>query len=180
MVFAPGGDDNASGTAGVLEIARAFAALPTRKTIVFIAFDSEEQGVVGSTAYAGDAFLAGMDIILMLNMDMISRNDTNEVAIIGSKSSTALKEINAACNETIGMEFKYTDRYFLQSDHYPFYRNEIPVLFYHSQTTSDLHKPTDDVEKIIPEKMSKIGRLLFLTAWTVANRTERPDYVNFR
>jgi len=116
----------------------------------------------------------------MLVMDMISRNDTNEVVIIGSKSSNALKEITEQCNTKIGMDIEYTDRWFLQSDHYPFYKKGVPVLFYNTKDTPDLHQPTDDPEKIIPEKMATIGKLVFSTAWEIANREEKPDYIKFR
>jgi hypothetical protein len=178
-----GADDNASGTAGVMEVAEAFTLCKTRpkRSILFMAFAGEEKGLFGSRYYTGDPIFPIENVIAMLDLDMISRNDTNEVAIIGSKTSSDLKAINEKCNETIGMKLAYDqDRYFLQSDHYSFYRKDIPVLFYNTKDTPDLHKPSDDPEKIIPEKMARIGQLVFSTAWVVANRTERPDFVKVR
>jgi len=178
-----GADDNASGTAGILEIAEAFAKSPVRpkRSILFLAFAGEEKGLFGSRYYTENPLVPLDQTVAMLNLDMISRNDTNEVAIIGTLSSPDLKKINEEANTCIGMDLKYDqDRYFLQSDHYSFYRKGIPVLFYNTKNTPDLHKPTDDPEKIIPEKMARIGRLIFGTAWKVANRTERPNYVKFR
>ena len=118
----------------------------------------------------------------MLNMDMISRNDSNEVAIIGSKTSNFLKEANEKVNTRyVHMDLAYDmDRYFLQSDHYSFYKIGVPVLFYNTKDTPDLHRPTDDPEKIIPEKMSNIGKLVFSTAWITANSPEKPDYIKVR
>ncbi len=178
-----GADDNASGTAGVMELAEAFTQCKTRpkRSILFMTFAGEEKGLFGSRYYADDPLFPIEKTIAMLNLDMISRNDTNEVAIIGSPTSSDLKEINEKANEIIGMKLDYDqERYFLNSDHYSFYRKDIPVLFYNSKMTPDLHKPSDDVDKIIPEKMTKIGRLIFATAWTVANRAERPNFVRVR
>lgn len=178
-----GADDNASGTAGVMEIAEAFSLCKTRpkRSILFMTFAGEEKGLFGSRYYADDPIFPIENVVAMLNLDMISRNDTNEVAIIGSKTSTDLKEINEKCNESIGMKLAYDqDRYFLQSDHYSFYRKDIPVLFYNTKDTPDLHRTTDDPEKIIPEKMARIGQLIFATAWVVANRADRPNFTRVR
>ncbi len=178
-----GADDNASGTAGVMEVAEAFTQCKTRpkRSILFMAFAGEEKGLFGSRYYIDDPIFPIENVVVMLNLDMISRNDTNEVAIIGTPTSLDLKEINEKANETIGMDLTYDqEKYFLNSDHYPFYRKDIPVLSYHSKMTPDLHKPSDDPEKIIPEKMARIGRLVFSTAWMVANRTERPNFTRVR
>lgn len=178
-----GADDNASGTAGVMEIAEAFTQCKTRskRSLLFMTFAGEEKGLFGSRYYTDDPLLPIENTIVMLNLDMISRNNTNEVAIIGSPTSSDLKAINEQANETIGMKLAYDqENYFLNSDHYSFYRKDIPVLFYNSKMTPDLHKPSDDPEKIIPEKMAKIGRLVFSTAWMVANRTERPNFIRVR
>jgi hypothetical protein len=178
-----GADDNASGTAGVMEIAEAFTQCNTRpkRSILFMAFAGEEKGLFGSRYYTDDPIFPIENVVAMLNLDMISRNDSNEVAIIGSKTSDDLKVINEKCNESIGMKLAYDqDRYFLNSDHYSFYRKDIPVLFYNTKDTPDLHKPSDDPEKIIPEKMARIGQLIFSTAWVVANRLERPNFTKVR
>ena len=178
-----GADDNASGTAGVMEIAEAFTQSKTRpkRSILFMTFAGEEKGLFGSRYYADDPIFPIEKTVAMLNLDMISRNDTNEVAIIGAPTSSDLKEINEKANELIGMKLAYDqERYFLNSDHYSFYRKDIPVLFYNSKMTPDLHKPSDDIDKIIPEKMTKIGRLVFATAWSVANRLEKPNFKRVR
>ncbi|MBN2417012.1 M20/M25/M40 family metallo-hydrolase [bacterium] len=179
-----GADDNASGTAGVLEIAEAFseAGVHPRRTLLFIAFAGEEKGLYGSRFYAEHPLFPLENTVAMLNLDMISRNDSNEVAVIGTRSSTSLKEINEKANaEYVHLDLGYDqERYFLQSDHYSFYKKNVPVIFYNTRDTPDLHKPTDTSDKIIPEKMAKIGRLVFATAWIAAERQERPDFVKFR
>lgn len=178
-----GADDNASGTAGVLEIAQAFTQSNTRpkRSVLFITFAGEEKGLFGSRHYTNDPIFPLPNTVAMFNMDMISRNDTNEVAIIGSPTSSNLKAINEKANQALEMKLDYEqEEWFLQSDHYPFYRKNIPVLFYNSKDTPDLHRPSDDPEKIIPEKMAKIGKLVFSTAWIVANQTQKPDFKRVR
>jgi len=174
-----GADDNASGTAGVLEIAEAFGSCSSRpkRSLLFITFAGEEKGLFGSRYYADNPLFPIENTVAMLNLDMISRNDSNEVAIIGSGTSSDLKEINEMVNENINMDLAYDQEvYFRNSDHYSFYSKDVPVLFYNTKSTPDLHQPTDDPEKIIPEKMAKIGKLIFSTAWVVANKTERPNF----
>ncbi len=178
-----GADDNASGTAGVMEVAEAFTKSPVRpkRSILFMAFAGEEKGLLGSRFYTDNPLFPIVNTAAMLNMDMISRNDTNEVAIVGAKTSSDLKEINEEANILIGMDLDYSqDGFFRQSDHYPFYSKDIPVLFYFAKPNPDLHKATDDVEKIIPEKMAAIGKLVFSTAWMIANRDQRPDFTEVK
>ncbi len=179
-----GADDNASGTAGVMEIAEAFtqAGIRPRRSILFIAFAGEEKGLFGSRYYTENPLFPLKHTVAMLNLDMISRNDSNEVAIIGAPTSNTLREINDEANQkTVHMKLGFDqEQYFMQSDHYSFYRKSIPVLFYNTRDTPDLHQPTDDVEKIIPEKMAKIGKLVFTTAWLLANRDITPDFIKVR
>ncbi len=178
-----GADDNASGTAGLMEIAEAFTKCRRRprRSILFIAFSGEEKGLFGSRYYVNHPLFPLKKSVAMLNLDMISRNDTNEVAIIGSFTSSFLRKSVEEANTGIGMKLLYDqDRYFIQSDHYSFYRKGIPVILFNSKDTPDLHRPTDDPEKTIPEKMARISKLVFSTAWLVANRTERPDFIKSR
>ncbi len=178
-----GADDNASGTSGVMEVAEAFASSPVkpRRSVLFITFAGEERGLFGSRYYTGNPLFPVENTVAMLDMDMISRNDSNEVAIVAAGSSPDLKAVNEKANEGVGLKLLYdSDAFFYQSDHYPFYKKGIPVLFYFAKDHPDLHKPTDDIDKIIPEKMARIGKLVFSTAWIVANQEGRPDYVKTR
>lgn len=179
-----GADDNASGTAGVMEVAEAFteAGRHPKRSLLFITFAGEEKGLFGSRFYVENPLYPLKNTVAMLNMDMISRNDSNDVAVIGTRSSKKLKEIDEEANAAyVHMNLGYDqERYFLQSDHYSFYRKNIPVIFYNTRDTPDLHRPTDTSDKIIPGKMAKIGRLVFATAWITAERADRPDFVKFR
>jgi hypothetical protein len=177
-----GADDDASGTSGVMELAQAFASSPVRpkRSILFMAFPGEEKGLFGSMYYTENPLFPLDKTVAMVSLDMISRNDSNQVIIVGSKVSKDLTAINEACSKAIGLNLEYNDKYFLQSDHYSFYKKGIPVLFYFTGDSPVLHTPDDDVETINPDKMARVGRLIFSTIWTVANRTEKPDFNKVR
>jgi Zn-dependent M28 family amino/carboxypeptidase len=116
-------------------------------------------------------------IVTDLNIDMIGRNDSNSVYIIGSDYlSTELHRINEETNKTIGLDFDYTyndandpNRFYYRSDHYNFAKQGIPIVFYFTGTHEDYHRPGDDIEKINFRKMQKIIRLVYLTGWEAAN-----------
>ncbi len=177
-----GSDDNASGTSGLLEIIQAFALnkLRPRRSLLFIAFAGEEKGLFGSRYYVSHPLFPIDSTVAMINLDMISRNDTNQVGVAGSTVSPELYSLVLEANRHVGMEItKEADRFFRQSDHYSFYREDIPVLFFNTLEHADLHKPTDDVDKAIPPKMERVARLVFLTAWKVANMPGKPTFHPF-
>ena len=174
-----GADDNASGTAGMLEIAEAFSELPLkpRRSILFVAFTAEELGLLGSQYYVEHPLVPLERTVTMINLDMISRNDANAVTVVGSNRSPELHEINLSANAEIGLEFRYDgERYFNRSDQANFAKHHIPVIFYNTNVHPDYHRPSDVAEKINPEKLARIARLAFLVAWKVANLEPAPTY----
>lgn len=174
-----GADDNASGIAGLLEIAEAFSRMPIKplRTIIFIAFTAEELGLLGSDHYVKNPTFPLKKTVAMINLDMISRNEPNNVTVIGSNRSPGLDALNKAANEEIGLTLEYGgEGYFTRSDQYSFARHDIPVIFYNTKSHKDYHRNTDISEKINPEKIARISRLAFLLAWQVANMNERPVY----
>jgi len=178
-----GADDNASGTAGVITLAKAFGRnkVHPKRSLLFITFAGEEKGLFGSRYYTSNPLFPLDSTVAMINLDMISRNDTNQVSVAGSSVSPELFAMVQEANNAVGMEINtMADQYFRQSDHYSFYRKRIPVLFFNSLDHEDLHKPTDDPEKAIPEKMARITRLVYLTAWKVAESPVRPSYHPFQ
>jgi len=167
-----GADDNASGTAGLLEIAEACAEMKEKpnRTLIFAAFSAEELGLLGSKYYVDNPVRPISKTVVMLNMDMIGRNLSSNVSVIGAKRYPKLSEINIAANEMVGMNLKYdADYYFNRSDQANFAREGVPVLFYNTNGHGDYHQPTDDFDKINFEKIARIGRLAFLVAWQAAN-----------
>ncbi len=174
-----GADDDGSGTTAILEIAQAFATNPIRpkRSVMFIGHTGEEKGLLGSEYFTSHPLLPLENIVTNLNIDMIGRNDSNQVYIIGSDHlSTELHRINESANHQIGLNLDYTyndvndpNRFYYRSDHYNFAKHGIPIIFYFTGTHEDYHQPGDDVEKINFDKMQKITRLIYLTGWHVAN-----------
>lgn len=178
-----GADDNASGTAGLLEIAESFAELveEPRRSLLFIAFSAEELGLLGSAFYVNHPIAPMEKTVTMINLDMIGRNVENEVTVIGGGRSPDLREINIAANREIGMTLKYGgEHFFNRSDQANFARHNIPVLFYNTADHQDYHRPSDTPEKVNPEKVARIARLAFLVAWEVANSDVRPSVLRPR
>jgi Zn-dependent M28 family amino/carboxypeptidase len=188
-----GADDDGSGTSGLIEIAQAFAQAKKegngpRRSILIMPVTAEEKGLMGSEYYTDHPIFPLDKTVTDLNIDMIGRLDeahnTNEnyVYVIGSdRLSTELHAINEKANQTYtGLELDYTfnatndpNRFYYRSDHYNFAKNNIPVIFYFSGVHEDYHQPTDTVDKINFNKMEKITRLVFHTAWELANREKK-------
>jgi hypothetical protein len=179
----PGADDNASGTAGLLEIAEALSELQgqVRRSVLFIAFSAEELGLLGSKFYVEHPVLPLDQTAAMINLDMIGRNADNEVTVIGSNRSPELHAWNLAANREIGLTCKYDgEHFFNRSDQANFAKHKIPVLFYNTAVHEDYHRPTDMPEKINAEKLTRIARLAFLVIWEIATADQRPTYRRFK
>ena len=176
-----GADDNASGTTGLLLIAKALsmsAEKPVRD-IVLVAFSGEERGLLGSKAYVANSPLPIENCVAMLNMDMIGRCTDNNLSIGGEGYCPDLTKINAEENATLEhpLTLKYDiERYFFRSDQANFARKKIPVLFYFTGEHKDYHKVTDDVSLIKMRDMMSIVQLVTRTAWRAAN-LPRTKYV---
>jgi len=175
-----GADDNASGTTGLLEVAKAFAAgkMRPKRSLLFIAFAGEELGLLGSQAYVRSPSFPLEKTVAMLNMDMIGRNGPDTVSIGGTTRSPDLVAVNERANKQVGMTLMYDiEKDFFRSDQASFAQKKIPVLFYHTGEHEDYHKVSDNPDKIDTEKLSKIARLVFLTAWEIAHSPTKPAYV---
>ena len=187
-----GADDNGSGTSAIMEIAEAFMIAKKegkgpRRSILIMPVSGEEKGLLGSKYYTKKPIYPLEKTVANLNIDMIGRIDynhdtSNYVYLIGSDMlSKELHDISEKINkEYIGLDLDYTfnseedpNRYYYRSDHYNFAKNNIPVIFYFNGLHEDYHKPTDTIEKIDFKKIEKITRLIFLTAWELANRDKR-------
>lgn len=188
-----GADDDGSGTVAVIEMAQAFAKAKQqgngpRRSILFMTVAGEEKGLLGSQYYTEHPIVPLANTVADLNIDMIGRVDEahkgnpNYIYLIGSdKLSSELHQISEDANKkytNIGIDYTYNDpndpnRFYYRSDHYNFAKYKIPVIFYFNGVHADYHQPTDDVEKIDFNKMEKITRLIFFTAWELANREQR-------
>ncbi|MEI6681928.1 MAG: M28 family peptidase [Bacteroidota bacterium] len=168
-----GADDNASGTSGMLAVARAFASMPKppERSVIFIAFAGEEKGLLGSGTYIRQPWWPLANTEAMINLDMISRNDPDSLEIIGARQNPDLVKIVRKQNKSIGFKLAESKDETLdaESDHYNFYIKGIPDIFFFTGLHQDYHKVSDNPGRINAEKASRVARLAFLTAWTIAN-----------
>ena len=189
-----GADDDGSGTVGLLEIAEAFKKAADegngpKRSVVFLHVTGEEKGLLGSKYYADhDPIFPLSQTVADLNIDMIGRIDPNRtgnrnyIYLIGSdKLSTELHELSEEVNKKyMNIELDYTfndendpNRFYYRSDHYNFAKNNIPIIFYFNGTHADYHQPGDTPDKINYDLLENRTRLVFLTAWEIANRDAR-------
>lgn len=181
-----GADDDASGTAAVIEIAQAFAALeePPPRSTVFLLVSGEERGLHGSRAYADEPPepVASGRMVANLNMDMVGRNWPDTIVAIGKEHSdlgATLVRVNAAHPE-LGMtaidDLWPDENFYFRSDHFNFARNGVPVLFFFNGTHEDYHRPSDEVELIDAEKGARLARLVFYLGLEIASVPEAPQW----
>ncbi|GAA3949781.1 M28 family peptidase [Hymenobacter algoricola] len=188
-----GADDDGSGTSAVLEIAQAFAQAKKdghgpRRSLLFLLLTGEEEGLFGSQYYTGHPVLPLAQTVANLNIDMVGRTDKAHagkpdfVYVVGDdRLSWELHTINEAANARYGqlaLDYTYNaaddpEELYYRSDHYNFAKHKIPVVFFTSGLHADYHKATDDVDKIEFEPLAKRARLVFHTAWELANRDNR-------
>lgn len=188
-----GADDDGSGTVAILEIAEAFQRAQMegngpKRSILFLHVTGEEKGLLGSRYYTENPIFPLANTIANLNIDMIGRIDErhlenpNYIYLIGSdKLSSELHVISEETNKKyiqMDLDYKYNDdndpnRFYYRSDHYNFAKVNIPIIFYFNGTHKDYHRPTDTPDKINYELLESRTRLIFHTAWELANREDR-------
>ena len=155
-----GADDNASGTAGVLELARVLSAQNPRlkRSVIFMAFGGEEEGLLGSNYYVNHPLIPLASTVAMINMDMIGRMKDRRLVVGGVGTATEWREILAAGTENF--QLTLNEDGFGPSDHSSFYGKQIPVLFFWTGTHNDYHKPSDTFEKINYDDEAGILRMV--------------------
>ena len=168
-----GADDNASGTAALLEIARHFSRHPPRHTLIFVAFDAEEVGLRGARAFVATPPVPRDSIALVINMDMVSRNAAGELYAAGAYHTPALEPIlqRVAAVAPVTLKLGH-DRPGLppgadwtqSSDHGPFHGAGIPFVYFGVEDHPDYHQPTDDFERIEPAFFVRAARTVLSAA----------------
>jgi len=191
-----GANDNASGSVGLLNVASAYAALDRKplRSIIFLWATGEEEGLHGSTYYTENPLFPLSNTVADINFDMIgrSRRDTDfgasltgqyditghdTIKVVSGGDCPGFNAIAAeACKESgIYMIDEGKGAHFSGSDHYPFYRKGIPVLFFFTGLHRDYHKPSDDTEFIDFDKLLRVSKAGFLTGYRVASDPVRPE-----
>lgn len=145
-----GADDNASGTAGLLELAHYFSINRPSTDILFLAFSGEEMGLLGSAHYVEDPTVDLSNALAMINMDMIGRMDDQKLIIFGTGTSADWEDILLVANSD-SLDLDLVEDGTGASDHTSFYYKNIPVLHYFTDTHSDYHRPSDDIDYINAE-----------------------------
>lgn len=190
-----GADDDGSGTVSVMEIAEAFATaakdgIKPRRSILFLNVTGEEKGLLGSEYYSNNPIFPLENTVNNINIDMVGRIDyeyqdaenQDYIYVIGSEMlSSQLKVINEYNNITytnLILDYRYDaeddpNRFYYRSDHYNFAKHNIPVIFFFNGVHDDYHQHTDTVDKIEFPLMTKRAKLIFHTAWDLANREQR-------
>lgn len=188
-----GADDNASGSSAVMELAQSFQMAKKqgngpKRSILFLHLTGEEIGLFGSKFYIEHPVFSLDSTVVDLNIDMVGRVDKKHtgnkdyIYLIGSdRLSQDLHNISQETNKTytqLKLDYTYNNEkdpnnYYQRSDHYNFAKNNIPVIFYFNGTHEDYHRTTDTADKIDFELLALRTRLVFYTAWEIANRDER-------
>jgi hypothetical protein len=173
-----GADDNASGSATLVEVARQLVQrgqkLPRR--VVFMAFTAEERGLLGSAHYVRSPLFPLEKTVAMLNMDMVGRLRDEKLIIEGTDTATEFRPWIDALN--LRHQFKITHQSggFGPSDHASFYGKNIPVMHFYTGSHPDYHRPSDDSDKLNVPGMRRIGEMVAETATLVAHAPSRPEY----
>jgi hypothetical protein len=180
-----GADDNASGTAAMLEVAEAMAELEDgrpRRSVAFLAVSGEERGLLGSAWFVERPPIPLERIVANVNLDMIGRNWEDTIAVIGKPYSSlgALVDSVAAAHPELGLaavdDQWPADGFFFRSDHFNFARKGIPAVFFFNGVHADYHQPSDETRKIKFEKASRVARLVYEVVMAIANADDPPTW----
>jgi hypothetical protein len=178
-----GADDNASGTAALIEIAEAIARSGPRRSVWFCAFSGEEDGLLGSKALCARLPVPKERVVAMINLDMIGRGDASEVAVIGVNQNPVFeKTLNKARTlKPCGIQklvMRQGEDLFQRSDHYSFHQLGVPVLFFFEglpiDRNKDYHTWRDTLDLVDAEKVLNTTRIVFQTTWLISTDDDRP------
>ena len=157
-----GADDDASGTSGIIAMAEYFKNTPPKHSVVIAAFDAEELGLKGAAHFLEANTIPKEQIAIDINLDMIGRNDNNELYVVGTnlykQLQPAIEDLELPENFKLSVGHDGLDgkqNWVSSSDHGPFHRQDIPFLYFGVEDHEDYHKPTDDFDKIQPEFYTK-------------------------
>lgn len=175
----PGADDNASGTAGVIELARWYSTQPKQKRgILFVTFAGEELGLLGSSFYVSHPDYPLAKAVAMINMDMIGRIRNEKVYIGGAGTGSTLRSMLENMPQKYGLNFDFSDTSgYGASDHASFTTKEVPVLFFFSGLHSDYHKPSDTWDKIDAPNAAKLLEFVAEVTDDLREESGRPQFV---
>ncbi len=173
-----GADDNASGTAGLLEIIEALAQLEPRpkRTLLLAFWDAEEKGLLGSKHWIAEPTLSLDRVRALVNMDMIGRLRQRQLEVSGIRTAAGWPELVTRQNHGLDLRLIFTWEIKANSDHHPFFARGIPYLMLHTGLHADYHRPSDDADKLNVDGMQAVTRLCFRLVTELANRPSAPGF----
>jgi len=174
-----GADDNASGTAALVELAGAFAMLaePPKRTVLFACFDAEETGMHGSKHWAEHPNVPLQDVAAMVNFDMVGRLRDERLTVFGTRTGVGLRRLVCLAGAGSGLLLDFSWELRSNTDHYVFFERRVPVLFFHTGMHEQYHTPHDDPEHINRQGMQQVARLAFGVVYELA---VQPEPLRFR
>ena len=173
-----GADDNASGSAALIAIAKHLAAHPPARTVVFIAFSGEEEGLLGSEWYVRHPLYPLDHTEAMLNLDMVGRLRDSKLIIYGTATAKEWQPLLDSLNATAHFDLHAQGDGYGPSDQSSFYAAGLPVLHFFTDLHADYHRPSDDWQKINADGLAKVSDLVAAVAQTIANRRDGLTFVN--
>ena len=173
-----GADDNASGTAGLLELGQKLSANRhlLKRSILLLAFNAEEEGTLGAKYFTDSSTVDLESIITMINMDMIGRMRDKKITVGGTGTSPDFETILNSLNENHNLDLKMSPEGFGPSDHSRFYVEDIPVLFFFTGSHEDYHKPGDDWNKINATGEKLVTDFIYDVTLQLANLESKPVF----
>jgi hypothetical protein len=173
-----GADDNASGTSGLLELAEAFCALPEppRRSVVFVGWDAEEKGLLGSLHWRSHPTLPLDKVVFAVTMDMIGSLRDDCLTIHGTRSAYGTRRLLSSANQQQDLKLVFDWTLKASSDHHPLFERGIPVLLFHTGLTDHYHTPRDDAHRINADGMRRVTRMMFEFLYDMANADRTPRF----
>ncbi len=168
-----GADDNASGTAAVMELARLLSRHAPRRSVIFVAFSGEELGLLGSQRFVDRSPVPIDRVVAMLNFDMVGRLRNDRVIVYGVETATEMRALVDGAATGTGLEVRGVGDGYGPSDHSSFYARGIPVLHFFTDLHEDYHRATDDAHKVSAAGVGRVVGLAERVVRTIADRDER-------
>lgn len=181
--LAAGADDNASGSSALLEVAEALAHAAPRRSVLIVGFSGEEDGLLGSAAFCSAPPLKKERMVAMINLDMLGRGKASSTVVLGVQQNPDLGKVLKRASRLAKSGIKKVitnegDELWQRSDHYSFHKIEVPVLFFFEAVpitdNHDYHTWRDVPRGVDFEKVTNTARLVYNTAWLLAQDDERP------
>lgn len=170
-----GADDNASGTAGVVSIAKYLKGIPPKRSVLFVLFTAEESGLLGSKYFVSSDLMSKYNIVTMLNLDMIGRYK-EEATIRGVGTSSMYRQFAELANNKFNLNLKLQEGGRGPSDHQPFYLKDIPVMFFYAGFNKEYHTPGDTFDKVNKTEYTKMVDFILDITNQVANYEGKIDF----